>query len=73
MEEIADVLDWNEERLSPRERQTLHLLLTGAAQKQVAERMGVSLHTAHDYVKAVYKKLGVRSRAELMARALRRG
>jgi DNA-binding CsgD family transcriptional regulator len=59
-------------RLSPRERDTLRLLLTGAPEKDVAERLGVSPHTAHHYVKAVYKKLGVTRRAELMARAARR-
>lgn len=56
--------------MTRRERETLELLLTGAARKQIAARMGVSLHTVHDYVKAVFKKLGVNSRAELMAKAM---
>jgi DNA-binding CsgD family transcriptional regulator len=56
--------------LSPREHETYCLLLTGAPEKHIAGRLGVSRHTAHDHVKAVYKKLGVTSRAELMARAL---
>jgi DNA-binding CsgD family transcriptional regulator len=63
----------NRPRLSRRERQTLDLLLTGAPEKHVAERLGVSRHTAHDYVKVVYRKLGVTSRAQLMARALQSG
>jgi DNA-binding CsgD family transcriptional regulator len=63
---------WSGVRLSPRERETLELLLTGAPQKQIAARMGVSLHTAHDYVKTLYKKLGVNSRLELMAMAIGR-
>jgi DNA-binding CsgD family transcriptional regulator len=54
---------------SPRERETLALLLTGTSEKCVAARLGLSRHTVHDYVKAIYKKLGVASRAELMARA----
>jgi len=57
---------WN---LSPRERETLELLLTGQPEKLIAASMGLSVHTTHDHVKAVYRKLGVRSRAELMAMA----
>jgi DNA-binding CsgD family transcriptional regulator len=60
-------------RLSPRERDTLRVLLTGTPEKQLADHLGVSAHTAHGYVKTLYKKLGVRSRVELMARAGRRG
>lgn len=54
-------------KLSPRERETLDLLLTGQPEKLIAASMGLSIHTTHDHVKAVYRKLGVRSRAELMA------
>jgi DNA-binding CsgD family transcriptional regulator len=59
--------DW-----SPRERDTLDLLLTGASEKSAADRLGLSRHTVHDYVKAIYKRLGVGSRAELMALAVPR-
>jgi DNA-binding CsgD family transcriptional regulator len=55
---------------SPREKETLDLLLTGASEKSVASSLSLSPHTVHDYVKAIYKKLGVASRAELMARAI---
>lgn len=55
---------------SPRERATLDLLLTGVSEKEIARKLGISRHTAHGYVKNLYRKLGVRSRAELMALAL---
>jgi DNA-binding CsgD family transcriptional regulator len=58
--------------LSRRERETLSLLLTGVPEKQIAHMLGLSQHTAHAYVKAVYRKLAVTSRGELMARALER-
>jgi DNA-binding CsgD family transcriptional regulator len=35
----------------------------------IAASMGLRIHTTHDHVKSVYRKLGVRSRAELMATA----
>lgn len=56
--------------LSPREAEALRLLLTGRPERAVAGEMGVTANTLHQYVKAVYAKLGVGSRAELMARFL---
>jgi DNA-binding CsgD family transcriptional regulator len=53
--------------LGPRLRQTLDLLLAGDAEKQIAGKLGLSQHTIHDYVKAVYRRFGVGSRAELLA------
>jgi DNA-binding CsgD family transcriptional regulator len=54
-------------RLSPRQRQVLTLLRRGLAEKQVAAELGVSPHTVHDYVKALYRLHGVSSRAELLS------
>ena len=56
--------------LSRRAAQTLEQLLGGASEKEIADRMGLSAHTVHQYVKTVYRSFGVRSRAELMARCL---
>ena len=56
----------------PRLRLTLECLLEGDSEKQVAARLRLSRHTVHDYVTELYRRLGVRSRAELMARCLRR-
>jgi DNA-binding CsgD family transcriptional regulator len=59
-------------RLSPRLRQTLDCLLEGDGEKRVAARLGLSLPTVHQYVTALYRRFGVASRAELMARFIRR-
>ncbi len=56
------------EPLSPRERQTLELLLTGHAEKQIANQLSISKHTVHVYVKSLYKRFEVNSRGELLAR-----
>ena len=56
------------ESLSRRQRQTLELLLTGNAEKQIANHLSISRHTVHVYVKSLYKRFGVCSRAELLAR-----
>jgi DNA-binding NarL/FixJ family response regulator len=58
--------------LPPRLRQTLNCLLEGDSEKQVAARLGLSVSTVHQYVTMLYKRLGVRSRAELLAHVFRR-
>jgi DNA-binding NarL/FixJ family response regulator len=58
--------------LPPRLAQTLEFLLKGDSEKQVANRMKLSQHTVHGYVKALYRLYGVSSRAELLARHLKR-
>ena len=53
--------------LSPRERQTLGMLLQGCSEGEIAYDFNLSQRTVHEYVVGVYKKLGVRSRGELLA------
>jgi DNA-binding CsgD family transcriptional regulator len=60
------------EGLTPRLRQTLACLLEGDSEKQVALRLGLSMPTVHQYVTALYRTFGVNSRAELLARFVRR-
>lgn len=58
--------------LPPRQDQTLQHLLEGDSEKQVAKKLGLSRHTVHVYVKALYRRYGVSSRAELLAKHLHR-
>jgi DNA-binding CsgD family transcriptional regulator len=58
-------------RLPPRQRQVLTLLSRGMSEKEVAAELDVSPHTVHDYVKALYRAHGVRSRSELLAQVAR--
>jgi DNA-binding CsgD family transcriptional regulator len=58
--------------LSPRLRATLDALLDGATEKEVAQRLGITPATAHEYVLALYRYYGVTSRSRLLARFLRR-
>lgn len=57
--------------LSRRQRETLELLLAGNAEKQIAARLSISRHTVHVYVKSLYKRFGVNSRPELLAKWVR--
>lgn len=51
--------------LSPRERETLELLLVGNSAKVIGRTLGISHETARCHIKKVYLKLGVSSRGEL--------
>jgi len=58
--------------LSPRERDVLCLLLTGASEREIAQALRLTPATAHQYVVVVLRKFGAHSRTELMAQWLRR-
>ncbi|MBX9583725.1 MAG: helix-turn-helix transcriptional regulator [Gemmataceae bacterium] len=51
----------------------LRCLLDGDTDKQVAARLGIGPHTVNQYVKAVFRHFGCTTRAELLARWVRRG
>lgn len=59
--------------LSPREHETLSLISKGFTVAKVAEAMSISPNTAAGYVKEIYRKLNVSSRAEVAMEASRRG
>ncbi len=52
--------------LSPREKEVLHLIVQACDNRQIAERLSVAEQTARNYVSAVYAKLGVTSRMQLL-------
>ena len=56
------------EVLSPREREVLVALMLGRRVREIAEELHLSVHTARNHVKAICRKLGVHSQAELRAR-----
>ena len=58
--------------LAPRQRQVLDALLEGDGEKQIAARLGLSRHTVHDHVKALYRRFDVGSRGELHTACQRR-
>lgn len=60
-------LPFNAKPFSPRERQILHALLTGHTEKEIAGHAGLKPATLHQYVKEIYGRLQVKSRAALMS------
>jgi two-component system response regulator DesR len=59
--------------LSPRERQVLTLLSTGATNREIADALHLSPHTVKEHTSGLYRKLAVRNRAEAVQRAERLG
>jgi DNA-binding CsgD family transcriptional regulator len=55
--------------LPPRLSQTLAELLAGRSEKEIANRLELSRHTIHNYVKALHQRFEVSSRGELLAKA----
>jgi DNA-binding CsgD family transcriptional regulator len=51
--------------LTPREREVAALVVDGLADREIAERLHLSRHTVSQYVKRIYRKLGVDSRVAL--------
>ena len=52
--------------LPRRLREVFEELASGASRRQIARRLGISIHTVGDYAKALYKRLGVSSQSELI-------
>lgn len=61
------------ERLSTRDLEMLRLAASGMSNKEISEKMNLSLFTVKTYFKHIYGKLGTRSRTEAVTAALRDG
>ncbi|MDO3387524.1 response regulator transcription factor [Gilvimarinus sp. SDUM040013] len=59
--------------LSPRELELLQLIAEGCSVRLAAEQMGLATNTAAGYLKAIYQKLQVNSRAEVTRKAVELG
>ena len=58
----------SEQGLSPREQEVLELLARGYLYKEIAERLNISGPTVNTYIRRMYEKLHVRSRAQAVAK-----
>jgi len=56
--------------LAPRELECLSLVSHGLSDRKIAEKLGVSVDTAHEHVQRAMKRLGVASRSEAVALAI---
>jgi DNA-binding NarL/FixJ family response regulator len=56
------------ERLSQRETEVLNLLAKGFVNKEIADNLSLSVETIRSYLKNIYEKMHVHSRAEAVAK-----
>jgi len=69
--ELAD--DAVAEPLSPREREVVRLVASGASGPEIADELNIAHDTVRTHVRNAMTKLGARSRAHLVAKALGEG
>jgi DNA-binding NarL/FixJ family response regulator len=62
-----------EEGLTPREREVIRLLVRGLSNREIARALVVADRTAEAHVNHVLTKLGLRSRAQVIAWAVEHG
>lgn len=51
--------------LSPREREVAECAAEGLSTREISERLALSAHTVKEYLKSVYRKLGISSRVDI--------
>jgi DNA-binding CsgD family transcriptional regulator len=69
----VEVIDEDDSGITPRESEVLGLLSDGLANKEIADRLGFSSHTAKFHVESLLRKLGAANRAEAVKEGIRRG
>jgi DNA-binding CsgD family transcriptional regulator len=53
--------------LTPREREVARLVIDGLSTDEIAAALFISSHTARDHLKAIFSKVGVTHRRDLVA------
>ena len=66
MADLTELMSEHLEGLSPKMQEVMMLLMEGHTTGVVAARLGVSVPTAQNYTKRLFRIVGVHSRAELM-------
>lgn len=69
----AEIATRAAEALTPRETEVLQLIAKGYTVQQTATTLGLSANTTSGYVKDIYRKLSINSRAEATLEAARLG
>ncbi|MGI6330657.1 MAG: response regulator transcription factor [Zhaonellaceae bacterium] len=57
------------ETLTEREQEVLNLITNGMSNKEIADKLGLTINTVKGYIKNVYAKLGVNRRVQVVTKA----
>lgn len=63
----------NDYRLAERETEVLQHMVEGYIKKEIADRLGLSVHTVDTHLRNIYVKLAVNTRTGAVAKALKEG
>ncbi|HEX9370925.1 MAG TPA: response regulator transcription factor, partial [Roseiflexaceae bacterium] len=72
-EERASPSNGQPERLTPREREVLKLVVEGQTNREIASKLSLSVGTVKIHVEHIIAKLGVADRTQAAVRAVERG
>ena len=56
--------------MTPRERQIVEAMMTAASNKAIAERLGITEQSVKNRLTALYRKMGVSNRVELVIKLM---
>ena len=60
-------IDMLSERLTTREMDVLNLLVQGCSNREIADRLFISIHTVKNHITNIFQKIGVNDRSQLIA------
>ncbi|BDG34431.1 helix-turn-helix transcriptional regulator [Saccharococcus caldoxylosilyticus] len=60
-------IDMLAEHLTAREMDVLHLLVQGCSNREIADRLFISIHTVKNHITNIFQKIGVNDRSQLIA------
>jgi DNA-binding NarL/FixJ family response regulator len=70
---FEELADWPAQSiLTPREIDVIEAIGLGLSNKAIARELGISLHTVKFHIESLLRKLGARTRAEAVAKAMER-
>jgi len=55
------------EQLTSREMDVLELLVQGCSNREISERLFISVHTVKNHITNIFQKIGVNDRSQLIA------
>lgn len=64
---------WQQQDLTPREREVLNLLATGSTNREIASDLGITENTVKNHVRSILEKLPARSRMEAVVIGVQQG
>jgi DNA-binding NarL/FixJ family response regulator len=73
LDEESQTSPGESEPLTSRELDVLHLIVQGARNNEIGQKLSISIKTVESHLTSIYGKLGVQSRAEAIALAQKKG